>query len=453
MFYISVFSYYSVVFLLKRIGEFIMSKHITLSERLNIETLIKEGNSFKEIGRALNKDCTTISKEIRYHLVERKSGAWGQAYNACLIRFGCKKSLMCGKQVCKTKNCRFCNICNNYCKDFVEEVCKKLEKPPYVCNGCENLKKCTLRKKFYVAKEAQEEYEQIRSEARTGIAITENELANLDKILTPLIKKGQSIHHICVNNADRIMCSEKTLYNYIDSGLFTACNIDLTRKVKYRPRKKAGLTHKVGRSCRIGRTYDDFHNFLEHNNYPLIVEMDSVIGKVGGKVLLTLHFVKSEFMLAFLRNSNDSQSVINVFNKLNEILGIDLFKELFPVLLGDNGSEFSNPTAIECDHTTGEVRTNLFYCDPLASFQKGSAEKNHEEIRKVLPKGTSFDNLKQEDISFMMDNINSYSRPSLNDKTPYEVFRFIFGEAAIKKLGSKLIPPNDICLTPSLLKR
>ncbi|MDD4295781.1 MAG: hypothetical protein PHC69_02350 [Ruminiclostridium sp.] len=244
-----------------------------------------------------------------------------------------------------------------------------------MCNGCENLKKCTLRKKFYVAKEAQEEYEQIRSEARTGIAITENELANLDKILTPLIKKGQSIHHICVNNADRIMCSEKTLYNYIDSGLFTACNIDLTRKVKYRPRKKAGLTHKVDRSCRIGRTYDDFHSFLEHNSYPLIVEMDSVIGKVGGKVLLTLHFVKSEFMLAFLRNSNDSQSVIDVFNKLNEILGIDLFKELFPVLLGDNGSEFSNPTAIECNHTTGEVRTKLFYCDPLASFQKGSAEK------------------------------------------------------------------------------
>lgn len=103
MFYISVFSYYSVVFLLKRIGEFIMSKHMTLSKRVNIEILLKEGNSFKEIGRTLNKDCTTISKEIGYHLVERKSGAWGQAYNACLIRFGCKKSLMCGNKLVKRK--------------------------------------------------------------------------------------------------------------------------------------------------------------------------------------------------------------------------------------------------------------------------------------------------------------------------------------------------------------
>ena len=212
------------------------------------------------------------------------------------------------------------------------------------------------------------------------------------------------------------MYSEKTLYNYIDSGLITACNIDLPRKVKYRPRKKTGLIHKVDRKCRIGRTYDDFHNFMEENNHPLVVQMDSVIGRIGGKVLLTLHFVKSEFMLAFLRDTNDSQSVIDVFDKLNERLGIDMFKRCFQFCLGDNGSEFSNPSAIECDRTTGEIRSNVFYCDPRASFQKGSAEKNHEEIRKVLPKGTSFDNLTQKDINLMMDHINSYSRPNLNEE-------------------------------------
>lgn len=429
-----------------------MSKHMSLLERKDIEISLKEGRTFKEIGRTLGRDCTTISKEVRYHLVERKSGAWGQAYNACVIRFGCKKSLLCRNQDCGIKKCGFCNICNNFCDSFIEEICKKLDKPPYVCNGCGNLKKCTLRKKLYIAKEAQEEYEYVRSEARTGIAITESELGHLDQIVTPLIKKGQSIHHICVNNADSIMYSEKTLYNYIDAGLVTACNIDLPRKVKYRPRKKTGLIHKVDRKCRFGRTYADFQNFMEKNNYPLVVQMDSVIGRIGGKVLLTLHFVKAEFMLAFLRGTNDSQSVIDIFDRLNELLEIDVFKRLFPVCLGDNGSEFSNPIAIECDRTTGELRTKVFYCDPCASFQKGAAEKNHEEIRKVLPKGTSFDDLKQEDITFMMDNINSYSRPNLNDRTPYDAFKFLFGEEAIKKLGSKLIPPNEICLKPSLLK-
>ena len=429
-----------------------MSKHLTLSERKEIEVLLKEAKSFKEIGRNIGKDCTTISKEIRYHLVERKSGAWGQAYNACVLRFGCKKSSLCKNRDCSAKKCSFCPACNNFCDSFVEEKCGKLNKPPYVCNSCESLKKCTLRKKFYYAKDAQDEYEDVRSEARTGVAITESELGHLDRIVTPLIKKGQSIHHICVNNADSIMYSEKTLYNYIDAGLITACNIDLPRKVKYRPRKKTGLIHKVDRKCRIGRTYDDFQNFMDKNNHPLVVEMDSVIGRIGGKVLLTLHFVKAEFMLAFLRDSNDSQSVIDIFDRLNELLEIDMFKKLFPVLLGDRGSEFSNPIAIECDRTTGEIRTNVFYCDPCASFQKGAAEKNHEEIRKVLPQGTSFDDLKQEDITFMMDNINSYSRPNLNDRTPYDAFKFLFGEEAIKKLGSTLIPPNEICLKPSLLK-
>ncbi len=270
-----------------------MSKHMTLSERKGIEILLKEGKSFKEIGRSLGKDCTTISKEIRYHFVERESGAWGQACNACTLRFGCKKSLLCSNQDCGRKKCNFCSICNNFCDSFIEEKCRKLDKPPYVCNGCDHLKKCTLRKKLYVAKDAQDEYEYVRSEARTGIAITEGELNHLDQLLTPLLKNGQSIHHICVNNTGSIMYSEKTLYHYIDSGLITARNIDLPRKVKYRPRKKAGLIHKVDRKCRIGRTYDDFHSYMEDNNHPLVVQMDSVIGRVGGKVLLTLHFVKS----------------------------------------------------------------------------------------------------------------------------------------------------------------
>lgn len=429
-----------------------MSKHMTLSERKDIEMFLKEGKSFKEIGRALGKDCTTISKEVRYHLVERKSGAWGQAYNACTLRIGCKKSLLCSNQACGRKNCTYCDMCNHFCSNFVEEKCRKLDTPPYVCNGCDHLRKCTLRKKFYFAKDAQTEYEYVRTEARTGIAISEGELNHLNQVVTPLLRKGQSIHHICVNNADSIMYSEKTLYHYIDSGLISARNIDLPRKVKYRPRKKVGLIHKVDRTCRIGRTYDDYRKYMDENHHPLVVQMDSVIGRIGGKVLLTLHFVKAEFMLAFLRDANDSQSVIDIFDGLNECLGMELFQKLFPVLLGDNGSEFSNPRAMECDRTTGEVRTIVFYCDPQCSFQKGAAEKNHEEIRKVLPQGTSFDHLTQKDINLMMDHINSYSRPTLNDKTPYAMFAFLYGEKEIEKLGSILIPPNEICLKPSLLK-
>jgi len=179
--------------------------------------------------------------------------------------------------------------------------------------------------------------------------------------------------------------------------------------------------------------------------------MDSVEGRKGGKVLLTLHFVKCEFMLAFLRDRNTAASVFDVIERLYWELRPDRFMKLFPVLLGDNGSEFSNPVALEIDAEFNH-RTRVFYCDPSAPYQKGAAENNHEFIRRVLPKGTSFDNLSQTDVSLMMDHINSYSRASLGDYSPYEVFRMFYGQEILDLLGAHLISPNDITLRPELLK-
>ncbi len=80
-----------------------------------------------------------------------------------------------------------------------------------------------------------------------------------------------------------------------------------------------------------------------------VVEMDTVIGTVGGKVILSLYFQESSLLLLYLRERNTAQSVIDCFNRLYDVLGRDSFCRLFPVLLTDNGSEFSNPVAIEFD--------------------------------------------------------------------------------------------------------
>lgn len=146
--------------------------------------------------------------------------------------------------------------------------------------------------------------------------------------------------------------------------------------------------------------------------------MDSVEGKKGGKVLLTLHFVNCSFMLAFIREHNDAQSVIDIFNNLQRILGIDKFKELFVLILTDNGSEFSNPIEIEFNSNTSEKRTQIFYCHPSSPNEKGSCEVNHEFIRRILPKGTSFNKLNQSDIDLIMSHINSYKRKKLNNVSP-----------------------------------
>ena len=181
--------------------------------------------------------------------------------------------------------------------------------------------------------------------------------------------------------------------------------------------------------------------------------MDSVIGRVGGKCLLTIHFVETSFMLAFLRDANTSASVIRIINLLDKVLGPKMFSRLFPVILTDNGSEFSNPKEIERRDIVPCKRTNIFYCDPSAPYQKGACEVNHELIRRVLPKGSSFDDLTQEDIFLMMDHINSYKRKKLNDRSPYEAFSFYYGEDVLKKLGCSPVAAENIILKPKLLKK
>lgn len=431
-----------------------MSKYLTYEERLEIEGGLKNALSFGAIAKLIGKDRTTIAKEVKKHSFERKSGYSGWAYNACKHRSNCKVKYICGKAICRrpsTIYCKLCNYCNDFCPEYEEEVCSCNYKPPYVCNGCTQLHKCTLKKSVYDAEDAHLAFSQNISESRSGILSNEAELARLNSIISPLVRKGQSIHQIYATYVDKLMCSEKTIYNYIDACLFDVRNIDLPRKVKYRPRYKKP-EFKVDKGCRIGRNYEDFQTFIEKHPDISAVQMDSVIGSRGGKVLLTIHFVEISFMLAFLRDANTSQSVIDIFRNIRKIIGKENFLKLFPVILTDNGSEFSNPKALEYG-PDGLLQTRIFYCDPSSPHQKGAIEVNHELIRRILPKGTSFDSLTQENIALVMNHVNSYKRKKLNNLSPYQTFSFYYGEELLKLFGCSPVAAEDIILKPKLLKR
>ena len=351
-----------------------------------------------------------------------------------------------------SQNCRTCGEdCYKTCPDFEEKHCLHILKPPYVCNGCTERHGCKLQRHLYDAKHAQKEYEAVLSESRQGFAISEEELKRIDTIIAPLVKQGQSIHHICIENADDIMLDEKTIYNYIDAGLLSVGNIDLPRKVRYRVRKKKKPV-RVDKQCHVGRTYDDFQEFIATNPDVAIVEMDSVEGRKGGKVFLTIYFRSCSLMLAFIREHNTARSVTEVINMLYELLGHEVFAALFPVILTDRGSEFTDPLSIEFN-ANGERRTQVFYCDPQRSDQKGGIEVTHEMIRRVLPKKTSFDDLTQDDVSLMMSHINSYKRKKLGNRSAYQLFSFLHDEGLLEKLGITLIPSKEINLTPLLLKK
>ena len=306
----------------------------------------------------------------------------------------------------------------------------RLSRPPYVCNGCPSRNKCSLEKHLYQASYAQKEYELVRSESRAGFALSPTELKQMDDIVSPLLIKGQSLHHIAVHHADELMKSERTLYAYVNNGLFTARNLDMPRTVRMRPRKNVSRNLKVDKACREGRDFSCFQAYTKEHPDFSVRQIDSVEGLKGGAVLLTIHFVEQGLQLAFLRKRNDSQSVIDIFNRLYLELRPDIFMELFPLLLADNGSEFSNPSAIECD-SQGKLRTRMFYCNASAPYQKDSCENNHEMIRRIIPKGEYIGQYTQEQIDLMMSHINSYARKKLGNKSPYEVFEFQYGKKCL----------------------
>lgn len=426
-------------------------KHLTLSDRIFIEHALANHDFFKDIAAVLKKDPSTISKEIRKHRAF-KEGSHYAMKNNCALLSSCKQVRICDGKLCNylCKRSKTCD-CTKHCPDFAPYLCAKLLKPPYVCNGCSN-HACRYDKYYYRAKDADSSYEQRKHECRKGINLSSEERAALDELVSPLLRKGQTMDHIFAEHKQEIPCSERTLYRYIDSGVLSIKNIELPRKVTYKPRKQSRDIEKLSRESTIGRTYADFMEYLEANPETNVVEMDTVVGPEPGKVLLTMLFRNSTFLLAFLMDNTKSQSVIEVFRFLQRELGTETFSRLFPVILTDRGSEFSNPWALECDEY-GEILSKVFYCNANAPYQKGRLEKNHEFLRYILPKGTSFDALTQEDITLCVNHVNSTVRGSLNGCTPFKLASLLLDEKLFQLLHLELVEPDKVLLKPVLLKQ
>lgn len=424
---------------------------MTLSDRIFIEQALAAHSPFKDIAALLKKDPSTISKEIRKHRTF-KAGSHYNLKNNCALLSSCRHSQICDGRLCNLP-CRQSKVCDctKHCPDFTPYLCPKLTKPPYVCNGCPS-HACRHDKYFYRARDADAAYEQTKHECRQGINLSSEERASLDELVSPLILKGQTMDHIFSQHKESIPCSERTLYRYIDSGVLSVKNIDLPRKVKYKPRRQTGTGQRLSRECTIGRTYTDFTDFLERHPETNVVEMDTVVGPVPGKAILTMLFRNCTFMLAFLMDDTKSASVTRIFRSLQKGLGAEVFSRLFPVFLTDRGPEFSDPWALECDEYGGTL-SKVFYCNANAPYQKGRLEKNHEFLRYIMPKGTSFDAMAQDDITLCINHINSTARGSLNGRTPFELASMLLDERLFELLHLESVEPDKVLLKPALLKQ
>ena len=381
-------------------------KHLTLSDRNDIQLGLERGETFKAIGQSILKDPTTVSKEVKRNKQIRDSTS------------------------------------NNL-------PCPLLDKAPFVCNGCPKRRQnCGYKKIFYLAKQAQKQYEQTLVEAREGTPLNSKTFWDMDKVISDGVKKGQHIYHILkTHNLD---VSSSTVYRHIRKGYLSIAPIDLARAVKFKERRKSKLP-SIPKEAKKGRSYEDFQNYLVLNQLDSWLEMDTVMGRMGGKVLLTFNLSFCNFIFARLLGNKTALEVTKHLYDIKSTLheaDKDFF-QLFPVILTDNGGEFARVDDIEMD-VRGESK--LFFCDPNRSDQKGRIEKNHTLIRDILPKGTSFDNLTQEDINLVCSHVNSVKRAALNGKSAYELFAFTYGEEIPKLLGISKIPAEDVCQSSKLLQ-
>ena len=394
------------------------NKHLTQDQRQEIQECLDKGMTFKDIARRIGKDQTTVSKEVKKHITIRQNTGSRHGTDG---------------------------------KAGTPKICAALVKAPFVCNPCKKrYGSCGFQKQYYNAKNAQSEYRSLLREAREGIPLNKEEFYEVDRIVTAGIKRGQHIYHIM--QANNIPVSKSTIYRHLHRGYLSASKVEFPRVVKFKARRKRQPDY-VPKAAKMGRTYEDFLAFIDNNGVKSWVEMDTVIGRVGGKVLLTFDFTFCNFMAAILLDNKTAAEVSNKIKNLKADLAKNglRFGDIFPLLLTDNGGEFSNVSAFESD-LNGLKETALYFCDPYKSCQKPKVEKNHTLFRDIVPKGESFDSFTQETVNLIFSHVNSVKRKIYNGKTPFELFTFTYGTEVAKILGIDIIASNNVIQSPLLLK-
>jgi IS30 family transposase len=386
---------------------------------MEIQDCLNHGMTFKSIAQRIGKDQTTVSKEVKRHLTVNPASIKRMTHDGTPLE---------------------------------NAVCPLLIKTPFVCNPCKKRHThCAFQKQLYHAKTAQNAYESLLSEAREGIPLNKDAFYSMDAVVSDGIKRGQHLYHIM--KANNLGISKSTVYRHLQRGYLSVCKLDFPRVVKFKLRKPKGVEF-IPKTAKLGRTHDDFLSYIEENAVSSWVEMDTVIGRAGGKALLTLDFTLCNFMAALLLEDKTAAQVTEKIRLLkNAFAALNIrFGEVFPLLLTDNGGEFANVCAIENTLSNDERESLLFFCDPYQSSQKPRVEKNHTLFRDIVPKGESFDNFSQETINLIFSHINSVKRKSLNGKSPYDLFAFAYGEKIAAILGVAPIQADQVSQSPKFLK-
>lgn len=422
---------------------------LSLVQRSQLQTLLKEKDSLAKISVEMNLSRQTLYREILRNSFPISCDKPG-------LKSSCINYLKCHKEK-KSYRLECPSDCINYQPG--RQYC--LKKYPFVCNNCKKKKCCNFLHYYYDAENASNSYHQRINKANAFPKTDEKIIKQVNNIVSPLIKNGQSIEAILMNHPE-LKVSSITIRNWIKNRILD-CNFSELRMAGRRTQKiynySSNPNHIRLSEAKIGHKYNDFRLFKSLHPNCLTIQLDSVIGNIDGvHSVLTIHIVEYKFQFGILLNSKESNEV---YQKLNDLLSklksledssaIAVYSTFSECWLTDNGIEFDNILSLIDNHKN----LNIFFCHPYSSFEKGACERNHVLVRYIHFKGWSFDNLNQQDINVLFSNINSYPRLSLNKKTPYQCVLedSRLGKEFLDLINIFKVNCDDVNLTPSLLKK
>ena len=418
--------------------------HLTLEERRIILAGIINGSTKTAIAKTIGKDKSTVGKEIKLH---RK------LTNKCSLPLECNNY----------RKCSLGRHCTPDCSKYSPFRCSRRDRSPGACNGCSNWSRCRFDKYKYCPEDAHMDYRTTLVDSRQGVNLTISEANAIAEIIAPLLKQGQSPYQIITNHPELNIC-EKTLYNYIETGVFHEVSgitvMDLRRQVSRKLPKKAAKAFKkrTDRKFLQGRLYKDFRTYLTDHPEVFVTQMDTLYNNgSSGPFLQTFKFVRAGILFAIYHEEKTALSMKQGIDLLESILGTKLFQKYVHVLLTDRGTEFSDAEGMETS-PDGTRRTRVYYCDPMQSGQKGTLENKHIELRYILPKNTDLRVLGltgQDPLNLFLSHVNSAPVEMLGGKSPLELADFMYHDLYEKlyAFGIRQIEKDQVILKPYLLKK
>ena len=398
--------------------------HLNYEDRKIIQTGIENGSTKTSIANTIGKDNSTVGKEIALHRTLKSK---------CTLPLECKAY----------QHCKLGRNCTIACPRYVPFKCNRRDRSPGACNGCSNYSKCRFDKYWYDASTAEKEYRRELVDARQGVNLTTSEAKAIADVVGPLLNQGISPYSVIQSHPELGIC-EKTLYNYIESGILKAFGVDafsLRRQLSRKLPKQKAVQYKKreDRSFLKGRTFKEYKEYIAEHPNAGIVQMDTVYNDVSnGPFIQTFKFKNIPSFFALYHQT--AADMVSGADTLESILGKNLFNKYVEVLLTDRGGEFYSANDLEF-RPDGTRRTRVFYCDPMQSGQKGTLENNHIELRYILPKESDLFALGltgQKPLDLICAHLNSVAKESLHGKSHFDCLSALMKSLIYLSFASKM---------------